>query len=234
MDGRRFDELTRGVGAAATRRRVVAAALGLAAATVGSDAAAARRATCRASGASCGRHPQCCTGYCETSRQAPRRLRNRCTCPSGECNRVCVDFDSDPRYCGGCGSACPTGFSCEEGVCLCGGEACVAGEVCFSGACLSTVDNDDNCGAIGNACATMEACLNSACREIPTQWSGNYFFILVNGEGRWVNDFGPHSTKCSLTTPCEDGQYCVGFQANFPGQRQSYRPGGECYRLEFQ
>jgi len=229
LDGRRFDDMTRGVGAASTRRRVVAAALGLAAATVGSDAVDAQRATCRANGASCGRHPQCCTGYCQTSRQAPRRLRNRCACPSGECDRVCVDFDSDPVNCGRCDNVCPAGYTCDAGDCLCGGDVCGDGEVCLSGACLSTVDNDANCGEIGNVCGAGKICLNSACREI-LPLCGAYNAVLVTGETKCISDYGPSYTACSLTSPCAGTDYCVAYLDHGPGNQQDLRPG-QCYRL---
>ncbi len=40
-------------------------------------------------------------------------------CAAGEtlCGSVCIDVSSDPDNCGACGTACPTGQICSEGVC---------------------------------------------------------------------------------------------------------------------
>src|ERR1700733_1106513 len=40
-----------------------------------------------------------------------------CASPSRACNGGCVDVTTDPRNCGGCGTACDTGAQCCGGVC---------------------------------------------------------------------------------------------------------------------
>lgn len=48
-----------------------------------------------------------------------------CACPPAHmCNGVCVDFQTDPANCGGCGNACKANESCEGGACVPGGSAC--------------------------------------------------------------------------------------------------------------
>ena len=140
MDGRRFDEVTRLLGRGTTRRRVVAAALGLAAIAADGGVAGAvpvRRATCRAISAGCTRGSQCCSGHCDTRRQTPRNQRNRCACPEGDtlCAGACVDTETDAAHCGACGVACNSLEICVDGDCTCA-EACGEGEVCVSGACM--------------------------------------------------------------------------------------------------
>jgi hypothetical protein len=128
MEGRRFDDLTRRLTDTLNRRRVVASLLGVAgAAALGSGAEA--RVRCRAYDASCTRSAQCCTAYCETSRQAARRRRNRCSCPPGLgwCDGVCVDLTTK-QNCGTCG------------------EICTGQEICLSGACVCQPDCDGKCG----------------------------------------------------------------------------------------
>jgi hypothetical protein len=45
---------------------------------------------------------------------------NDCVCDAGfdRCGTECVDLDSNPLFCGDCGTACETGWDCEGGVCV--------------------------------------------------------------------------------------------------------------------
>ena len=162
MDGKRFDDLTRLFGHGTTRRSVVAAALGLAALAADGDAASARRPVCRASGVGCSRGAQCCTGYCNTSRHAPRHLRNRCACPEGEssCFGACVDTTTDNDHCGGCGSFCQTGQVCLSSLCVCAPPT----TICDS-SCVDTDTDVNNCGDCGSVCDTVngEECHEGGC-----------------------------------------------------------------------
>jgi hypothetical protein len=49
-----------------------------------------------------------------------------CTPPLVSCGGMCIDDQSDPNNCGACGNVCPTGDSCELGVCTPPG-ACLPG-----------------------------------------------------------------------------------------------------------
>jgi hypothetical protein len=40
-----------------------------------------------------------------------------CPTPLEECSGSCVDIQSDRRFCGGCGTACPAGDACVAGHC---------------------------------------------------------------------------------------------------------------------
>ncbi|MHB1846852.1 MAG: hypothetical protein ACYCWW_18685 [Deltaproteobacteria bacterium] len=74
-----------------------------------------------------------------------------CTCqgtltPCGANGGGCVDTNSDPNNCGGCGLLCPTG-NCAGGVCLCESPYPKCGTDCTS---LSS--DVHHCGACGNDC----------------------------------------------------------------------------------
>jgi len=68
-------------------------------------------------------------------------------CPVGksECGPVCVDLLTDPMNCGACANVCPSGQSCQGGVCVpppdpvaCGGP-CPSGQQCLNGNCTTPV-----------------------------------------------------------------------------------------------
>ena len=95
MDGRRFDEWTRAVTIAASRRAAlraaaggaVAGALGLLRAT---KVAAANRTTCRGTGEVCRRDAQCCSERCRRGR-CDCRDRGDCSVDRACCSGRCVD-----------------------------------------------------------------------------------------------------------------------------------------------
>lgn len=151
MDAHRFDVLALALGVATTRRRVLAAALGLAGAGLASGDASAANRICRLRGHKCLRDAQCCTGYCERSTAVRRSQRQRCTCPVDAtfCNESCCDAGDicfEAQCCPGdttvicdgacCNGACVDGVCCPENTTLtCDGQCCAPGEICRQGGC---------------------------------------------------------------------------------------------------
>jgi hypothetical protein len=79
------------------------------------------------------------------------------------CSDSCVDTESDPTNCGGCGTVCPAGDGspvCESGECsvLCGAGLSPCGSSCVD---LTTDPN--NCGSCGNGCLAGLLCLGGSC-----------------------------------------------------------------------
>ena len=92
---------------------------------------------------------------------------NLCECalPSVVCDNLCTDLTSDENNCGQCGTECPVGSTCTDGVCS--GE-CPGGTVdCDPGAgldCININDGDNNnCGACGNVCPGGSSCVDGVC-----------------------------------------------------------------------
>ena len=224
MEGQRFDDLTRRLTATLNRRRVMASLLGVAgAAALGSGAEA--RVRCRAWDASCTRSSQCCTAYCETSRQAPRRQRNRCGCgPLALCGNTCFDLQTDEKHCGACDTACEPGFTCTNGVCKCGEETTCNG-ACCDGVCKKTFSDKNHCGACGIVCATGEFCIGGNCVSAcaaPTPNSGDcgqYTACLIdqNGTTHYLDSWyqiGGYGCGEPGGQSCAAGELCrVGFNS---------------------
>jgi hypothetical protein len=186
MDGEGFDRLTRGLATGATRRRFLAAAGALLTGLGAHSAAAARK--CNGAGGVCGSRKggrECCAGA--------TCLNGKCCQAEHICGDQCIDPESDPANCGGCGSVCTTGVAnavpvCQSGVC---GSACAAGYKPCNGACIPVdgccthADCDD-----GNGC-TVDICG-------PTSHTCGHV------------GFGSDCLQCSSAGDCGGGPCCGG------------------------
>jgi hypothetical protein len=80
-----------------------------------------------------------------------------------DCGGTCVDLETDPDNCGGCGVECNEagGESCVDGTCFldCGDLTNCDGE------CVDIEDDPENCGGCGIECdvGAGEACLEGTC-----------------------------------------------------------------------
>lgn len=92
-----------------------------------------------------------------------------CTCASGrqECPLAgCVDQQTDPNHCGGCGQSCGLGGVCTQGACSCPATGSV--KTC-NDACTDTARDPANCGECGTACTLigqggqLSSCLGGDC-----------------------------------------------------------------------
>jgi hypothetical protein len=82
------------------------------------------------------------------------------SCPAG-----CVDPQTDPKNCGGCGQLCNALQSCVGGSCV---EPCNgAGQATCAGTCVDEETDPGNCGSCGHACNDGEVCSGGACGPDP-------------------------------------------------------------------
>ena len=169
MDGSRFDDLTRKLGAARSRRTLLrTTAAGLAALFGGRFASVDAASRCRSDGNACEKNGDCCSSNCAATNRRGRRLC--CGAGSQICNDVCTSaasFQSDPNNCGSCGHSC-AGGTCTAGVCclLTGATCAFTGEgECCVGACIQGVGI---CGFIptGQLCTPGHdaECSSGSCR----------------------------------------------------------------------
>jgi hypothetical protein len=83
-----------------------------------------------------------------------------CTGKTTRCGDQCVDLASDAANCGACGTACPAGQMCRNGVC---GGCSRPAEMC-NGRCVETMNDPLNCGACGMVCPPSQTCRGGSCR----------------------------------------------------------------------
>ncbi len=205
MDQRRFDDLARNLGATNSRRNVLkgllaGAVTGVVGAVSGGSALAAK------GGNGKDKKPDCCPN------SAPRL-----------CSNVCVDFDSDPNNCGGCGNVCEANAACVSGTCQCPDSLTTCG-----GSCVDTSTDPDNCGACGNQCGSGETCNSGTCQTIDCN----------DDNDCTIDAFNPATQQCEYTNAlngtacssggssgqCVDGT-CVTNAACLPGASQSCSTG---------
>jgi hypothetical protein len=202
MDGNRFDNLSRALSHAASRRSAIRAAVaavvgGASLAAVGNASAVA--IVCRAPGQACSRNDQCCSAYCEQRRTAPARTRNKCQCPAGNtiCGNDCADLQTDERHCGACGNACG------------------AGETCCNGACRDLDTDMNHCGSCGKRCSgAFHICEDGICHDPCAGTTGK---IYVDNQGEHYagfKDSDPWGVACSSNDICEAQDRCSGDPDN--------------------
>jgi hypothetical protein len=210
MDTRRFDDLTRRLGRAVSRRTALGGLLAVVTGSASVEAAGARRAPrCRTVGASCTQASHCCSGLCPTGRRTPLSRRNRCSCLEGQrsCRGQCADLATDPRHCGACGNACPGGVPCEAGVC-----ACPVGQTRCGDACVDLQTDATHCGDCGSVCDSDAICASGwcVCPDGQTDCDGACVDTATNVDFCGACDVacGPGETCESGACACGDGGGC--------------------------
>ncbi len=159
MDSKTFDVLTRGVGAACTRRRalggIVAGALGLAAAR--GVAEAVETAKCAKKGDECLRNTDCCDGLkckrpgekigeCVNKNNSDDRCKRDSDCRKGE---ICKNNRCKNKGSGGDGNE---GAKCNDK------DDCHSGLRCKNGRCRKDdhcKDRDERCKNNGDCCGAL-------------------------------------------------------------------------------
>jgi hypothetical protein len=119
--------------------------------------------TCGSTGTACG------SGCCFNN-QTCDPLTYQCVCPSNQpdiCTAadgtvLCVNRQSDPNHCGGCGMSCESGQICSGGACAFPTE-CSSGLTTRGGICVDTTNDPNNCGTCGHVCPPGQSCSEGSC-----------------------------------------------------------------------
>lgn len=81
---------------------------------------------------------------------ARKRKKKKCKGGTTKCGKRCANLRTDAANCGACGTACPAGRVCTNGVC-----GCPAGQSLVQGVCIPTFGctvQIDSCGAAQTNC----------------------------------------------------------------------------------
>lgn len=142
-------------------------------------------------------------------------------CDPGEtaCAGVCVDTDTDPANCGGCGVPCDG--DCVNGECFGMPPDCSPGQELCDGACVNTLVDASHCGFCGNRCDPF-GCAGGMCQMLGrgeviifepgplelitglSQDAGAWWFLIANqivatdGMGNVVAQFFPVTSNLAF------------------------------------
>lgn len=100
----------------------------------------------------------CCDGVC---------LDGQCVdaCPPdlANCAGICADLDSDPAYCGDCGTACAAEQVCVAGQCA---DDCPSGLTRCDDRCVDLQTDPSYCGSCDTACPADQQCVAGQCHPV--------------------------------------------------------------------
>lgn len=97
------------------------------------------------------------------------------SCSAGEivCSGNCTNTLTDSNHCGSCTHACPTGYDCTNGKCMCASPTLGCAPQADSGSdaaivCIDPKTDTNNCGACGNVCTdgganAIPGCADGGC-----------------------------------------------------------------------
>jgi hypothetical protein len=136
-----------------------------------------------------------------------------CRAPKTRCGKgkhaICVDLQSDPNNCNGCGQVCP-GPTSGSGSTTCSGGNCgirCSGSSTLCGTdCVDLQTDPKHCGRCGNDCWTCHSCGGECCAGV----CGLCFAAgQVCCDGSYCAPLSPTMDTCEICGhPCAPGERC--------------------------
>jgi hypothetical protein len=220
MDTGRFDDLTRRLLCASSRRKLLGGLLAGLSSAGSPLPALAKKAfvggRCQHHGTGC-RYGSVCS--------ATGRKAGRCVCPNGlsQCGikktARCLDLATDFSNCGSCGNNCLAAGNrtCQRGTCCTpnGGACpgCGAGNVCL-GCCSAMCDVNSVCGPITNCVASGTPCPGGC---TPGNSCPGCCDKTCNLAGACAADACVlYAQPCTATSQCCDNVDCTNGRCRFP------------------
>jgi hypothetical protein len=154
-----------------------------------------------------------------------------CDAASTVCLGVCVDTETDPTNCGGCGTRCVTGATCVLGACACPSTSQV---LCPTG-CFDTATDPSHCGTCDNSCGPGGTCAGGQCTcaaGVSTCGAGCADLMTD------PNHCGTCTRRCTLGTVacvggmCQTQSVCDGGPCCAPGYTACGRTTSSCANLQ--
>ena len=195
MDAQQFDRITQQFGQALNRRRfgAVLVALGLGAGLAARDG---------------------------VKLKAKKKKKKKCKNGSVRCGNTCVNAQTDPANCGGCGNRCGNNQACAGGQCQ-GGGGCSSGQTACGNQCVDTQTDNRHCGGCGTVCGSGTSCVRGAC-VLPAECASD--FDCGAGTGDLICN--RQTGRCVCRMDGEGICYRYPAQAGIAGECNPCCPGG--------
>jgi len=124
-------------------------------------------------------------------------------CPNEtQCDNACIDTRNDEANCGGCGTACAEGETCNNGSCA-SDSGCGAGLMECGGDCVNLDSSADHCGECNNACDDDLLCSNGECSD-----SCDDGLTVCDQACADLDEDAEHCGECG--NACDDDERCDG------------------------
>lgn len=143
-----------------------------------------------------------------------------CVSPQILCGSTCTNVQSDPNNCGACGTVCPAGQACVNGICAAPAAPCVSPNTQCGSACTNTQSDANNCGTCGVACpmgagsCVNGTCLSSSQAPVPANITAAVV-ATCNGS---VTNLSTDPSNCSTCgNVCQYGQTCTNGACGYFG-----------------
>lgn len=127
-----------------------------------------------------------------------------CAAALRACAQGCVDVQTNPAHCGGCGIACGAGQTCQAGVCT---NACPQGQAACGAACADLTTHPAHCGGCNNACPAGQLCVRGGCSATCDQT------VCTGTAGPVCVSLGEDEAHCgTCNNACTQAESCIGGQ----------------------
>ena len=164
----------------------------------------------------------CNVGYCQPGGTAPACMAPMMGCP-GPQGMYCTDPLRDAINCGACGSVCPGGYFCGNGMCQPGGAmSCAAPMITCPDAtgakfCTDMYRDSRNCGGCGIACGPDHFCAEGKCQLGAATACPAPKMMCPDGMGvSYCSDVYSDPRNCGRCgMVCAAGSYCT--NGSLPG-----------------
>jgi hypothetical protein len=103
----------------------------------------------------------------QTTRKMITPVPSAPVCPSDEriCSNSCKNLRTDNSNCGYCGTVCPAGKQCINGLCM---ANCTAGQTSCPDGCFNLLSDPNHCGSCTNDCPKGLICYMGRCESPAT------------------------------------------------------------------